>query len=210
MDIYWAAKDGQELVQELHKKIENFDEYLTRSGILQELRDSYQHFYGDSQVRKTGAQGELTKIKVNHYASLIRNLVSLVTNNKPAWQPIASNSDSSSQSAAILATGLLDFYMKDRRLDRTFRNAVLMSCFLRESWVSTTWNTQLGEIIHPGDGETLPLHEGDLEYNLFQLNNVIRDIHKTDGNFDWLITREFKNKFDLIAQFPEFEEDINV
>lgn len=205
---FWAAKDGSEIIQELEKRITQFDEYLSASGTLEELRDSYNSFYGDSKIKKTGAQGELAKIKINHYASLIRNLTSLVTNNKPAWQPIASNSDSSSQSAAILAAGLLDYYMKDRRLDRMFRNAVLMSCFLREAWVSTTWNTQLGEIIHPGDNETLPVHEGDLQYNLFQLNDVIRDVNKTDGNNDWLITRELKNKYELIAQFPEFEEQI--
>lgn len=205
---YWAAKSTDEIINELEQKIEAFDEYLINSGTLNELRDSYQHFYGDSQVRKSGVQGELTKIKINHYASLTRNLVSLVTNNKPAWQPIASNTDSSSQAASTLAAGLLDYYMKDRRLDRVFRNATLAACFLRESWVATTWNTQLGEIISAGDSENLPLHEGDISYNLFQLNNVIRDISKTDGSFDWLITRELVNKHDLVAQFPEHTDKL--
>jgi hypothetical protein len=107
-----------------------------------------------------------------------------------------------------LHQGFLIFYLKDRRLDRVFRNAVLAACFLREAWVSTTWNTQLGEIIHPGDEQTLPLHEGDLEYSLFHLNDIIRDTTKTDGQNDWLISRKMVNKFDLIAQFPEFEENI--
>jgi hypothetical protein len=108
-DTYWAAQDGVELLQNLETRVDNFDEYLNNTGILNELRDSYNSFYGDSQVRQTGAQGELNKIKINHYASLIRNLTSLVTNSKPAWQPISSNSDSTSQAAAILASGLLDF-----------------------------------------------------------------------------------------------------
>lgn len=205
---YWAQKPMEEIIPELQKKIDSFDDHLQTSGILSELKDSYISFYGDSKIRDTGNQGELKSVKINHYASLIRNLVSLVTNNKPAFQPIASNSDSSSQASAILATGLLDHYMKDHRLDRTFRNACLMSCFLKESWVSVTWDSQKGEIIHPGDVDNLPIHEGDLAFNIFSLNDVIRDYSRTDSKFDWLITREYKNKWDLMAQFPEHSDKI--
>jgi hypothetical protein len=208
MNQYWPTREGTELLEELLTRIETFDKHLDDSGVLNELRDSYKHFYGNTIIQKTGTQGELSKIKINHYASLIRSLTSLVTNNKPAWQPIASNSDVASQSSAILASGLLDFYMKDRRLDRLFRNATIMCCFLREAWVSATWDTQRGEIIHPGDEQSLPLHEGDLSYSLYQLNNIIRDISRNDGQNDWLIVRDYKNKYELIAQFPEYEEQL--
>lgn len=190
------------------KRVDSYDQYLVTSNVMSELRDSYQTFYGDTKIRDTGAQGELKSIRVNHYASLIRNLVSLVTNNKPAWQPIASNTDSASQSSAILASGLLDYYMKDRRLDRVFRNACQMACFLKESWVSTTWDTQSGEIIAVDPDSQAAVHEGDLKYTLFQLNDIIRDYTKNNADFDWLISREFVNKYDLVAQFPEHEEKI--
>ncbi len=210
----WATTTGDELIKELQAKIEDYDKHLQTSGIMTELRDSYASFYGDSKVRDAGQQGELKAIRINHYASLIRNLVSLVCNNKPAWQPISSNTDSESQASSILASGLLDFYMKDRRLDRTFRSGCLTACFLREAWISSTWNTQLGEIVHPGmpgDEQSPaqpPIHEGDLQYNLFTLNDVIRDFHKTNADFDWLITREYKSKWDLVSQFPEMSDDI--
>jgi hypothetical protein len=206
---YWATKQIDEIVPELLKKVKSFDDHLRDSGLLDELKDSYNSFYGDSKIRDAGTQSELKGIRINHYASLIRNLVSLVTTNKPAWQPIASNTDSASQSAAVLASGLLDFYMKDRRLERTFKNACQMASFMKEAWVSTTWNTQLGEIIHAGDETSSPVHEGDLDYKLFQLTDIIRDYNKSDNNFDWLIVREYKNKWDLIAQFPEHTDKIN-
>lgn len=206
---YWAAKNTNDIIDDLKKKIESYDKHLVTSGIMSELRDSYNTFYGDSKVRDVGTQGELKAIRVNHYASLIRNLVSLVTNNKPAWQPIASNTDSQSQASAILASGLLDFYMKDRRLDRVFRNACLMSCFLKESWVATTWAPTAGEIIAVDPDTNTPLHEGDLKYHNYQLNDVIRDYQLNNSEFDWLITREMVNKYDLISQFPEFEDKIS-
>lgn len=205
---YWANEAPEVIVEELMKKVSSYDDFLVSSGVMGELRDSYRSFYGETKIQDAGSQGELKSIKINHYASLIRNLVSLVSNNKPAWQPIASNTDSASQSSAILAAGLLDFYMKDRRLDRVFRNACQMACFLKEGWIATTWDTQVGEVIHPGDEETQPIHEGDLKFNLFQLNDVIRDYNKNNSSFDWLITREYVNKWDLVAQFPEHEEVI--
>lgn len=205
---FWATKPPEEITEELMKRVSSYDEHLVNSGILGELRDSYKSFYGDTKIRDAGTQGELKSIKINHYASLIRNLVSLVTNNKPAWQPIASNTDSASQSSAILAVGLLDFYMKDRRLDRVFRNACMMACFLKESWVATTWDTQRGEVVAVDQESQTTVHEGDLKYDLFQLNDVIRDYNKSNSEFDWLITREYVNKWDLIAQFPEHKEII--
>ena len=200
---YWAGKQASEIINDLKAKIEDYDRHLADSGMMKELRDSYRSFYGDSQVRDTGLQGELKAIKVNHYASLIRNLVALVTNNKPAWQPIASNTDAESQASTILASGLLDFYMKDRRLDRVFRNACLIACFLKEGWVGTSWNTQSGEVIAVDPDTQAPLHEGDLKYSTFMINNVIREFKRKDQDHDWLITREFINRYDLIAQFPD-------
>jgi hypothetical protein len=40
-DTYWAAQDGVELLQNLETRVDNFDEYLNNTGILNELRDSY-------------------------------------------------------------------------------------------------------------------------------------------------------------------------
>lgn len=205
---FWATLPPEEITEELMKRVSSYDEHLVNSGILGELRDSYKSFYGDTKVRDAGTQGELKSIKINHYASLIRNLTSLVTNNKPAWQPIASNTDSASQSSAILAVGLLDFYMKDRRLDRVFKNACQMACFLKESWLATTWDTQRGEVVAVDQESQTTVHEGDLKYDLFQLNDVIRDYNKSNSEFDWLITREYVNKWGLIAQFPEHKEII--
>jgi hypothetical protein len=210
MQIYWATKPQEEIINDLMSRVDAYDEYILKAGIMHTLKDSYQTFYGDTRVRDVGVSGELKAIRINHYGSLIRNLISLVTNNKLAWQPIASNTDVESQSAAILAGGLLDFYMKDQRLDRVFKNGAIMASFLKEAWVSTTWNTQKGEIVHPGIPEegTPAYHEGDLEFSLYGLNDIIRDYSRTTSEFDWLISRDFVNKYDLIAQFPESENEL--
>lgn len=208
MKEYWALKSQEEIINELTSRVEKYDEYLLKSGIMTILKDSYTTFYGDTKIHDVGLAGELKAIRINHYGNLIRNLISLVTSNKLAWQPIASNTDVESQSAAILAGGLLDFYMKSHHLDRTFKNAALMAAFLKESWVSTTWNVNSGNVIAVDPETQMPFHEGDLEYGSYGLNDIIRDYTRTDQENEWLIVRDFVNRFDVAAQFPEYEDKI--
>ncbi|WP_374028327.1 hypothetical protein ACES2J_08320 [Bdellovibrio bacteriovorus] len=205
---YWATAPANELVSYLKQKVDDFDNHLDETGLMAQLKQSYAAFYGDTSIQDAGSQGQLKAMKINHYASLIRNMNALVTSQKVSWQAVAANTDVESQSAAILATGLLDYYMKQERLDRTFKNAALQATFLREAWVSTTWDVSKGEIIAVDPDTNTPVNEGSLAYNLFLLPDVIRDFNRTDSQHDWLITRNLKNKYELMAQFPEYEDII--
>lgn len=205
---YWASLPSEEIYNHLKDRVDSYDKYLQDSGIMSQLKQSYNSFYGDTQIQDVGSQGQLKAIKVNHYASLIRNLISLVTNQKVAWQAMAANTDVESQSAAILATGLLDYFMKQERLDRMFKNAALQACFLKEAWVSTTWAVNKGEIIAVDPDTQTPVNEGSLDFKMYLLPDVIRDFNRRDVQHDWLIVRQSRNRFELIAQFPEFEDQI--
>lgn len=206
MTNYWAQKIGDEFLQELNRKVSEYDDYLMHSGILSELRDSFRTFYSDTKINDFGRQGEHKLLCINQYASLCRSLISLVTTNRPSFQPISANTDSSSNAATVLALGLLDYYMSSKRLDRMFRNAALQCCFLREAWISCVWNPTEGEPI--AVTETGTLNEGDLEFNLFGVTDVIRDVTKKNHEHKWLITRQWKNKYDLVAQYPDLEDKI--
>lgn len=202
---FWALKANDEMLNELVSKIEQFDSHLVTSGIVEQLRDSYKTYYGDTKIRDIG--NEQKALRINHYAALVRSLNALVTSQKISWQAIATNTDVSSMQGAVLANGLLDHYLKELRLDRKFKDAALMASFLKEAWVSVEWNTQLGQVLTVDENQQV-IHEGDLEFKLYMLSDIIRDVTKKNSDFDWIITRSFKNKFDLVAQFPEFEQQI--
>lgn len=208
LNEYWANLPADELLNALKTRVDRFDDHLDTSGMMNQLKQSYSAFYGDTQIQDAGSQGQLKAIKINHYASLVRNLNSLVTNQKVSWQAVAANTDVESQSAAILATGLLDYFMKEERLDRTFKNAALQASFLREAWVSTTWDVTRGEIMAVDPDTQAPVNEGSLAFAMFLLPDVIRDVNRTDSQHDWLITRRLKNKFEIMAQFPEYQDTI--
>jgi hypothetical protein len=208
MDQYWASKPTEEIGAELMKKVEEYQEYLRNSGVMDELRESYKAFYGSTSLGEAGAQGELTAIEVNHYASLVRSIHTMVTSQRPSWEPRATNTDVKSQAQCILAAGLLDYYSREKRMERYTDMALLTALILKEAWISTTWDANAGEV-HAVDPDTeQPIMEGDIEYRLFRMNEVIRDVNRGDNKHNWLGVEEWVNKYDEAAKYPDKAEQI--
>lgn len=205
---YWASKPQDEIGQELMRKVEDYNEYLKSSGIMSELKESYDAFYGSSQLGSAGAQGELTTIEVNHYGSLMRSIHTMVTSNRPAWEPRAANTDVKSQSQCILAAGLLDYYSREKRMERFIDQGLLTALILKESWISTTWDANSGEVYSTDPDTQEPIMEGDIAYKLFRLNEVIRDVNRDDSQHTWLGVVEFVNKHDEAAKYPDYADKL--
>jgi hypothetical protein len=205
---YWAAKPTEEIGKELKVRIDEYGEYLDASGLLSELRRSYEKYYGQSTIKNVGTRGELKGMRVNEYGSLIRSIHSMITSQRAAWEPRATNTDVKSQAQTILASGLLDYYAREKRMERYLKQAALTSLFLREGWVSVTWDATAGEAYGTDPSTGTPVMEGDVRYRIYRLNDVIRDVNKEDNDFDWLIVRDYVNKFDEAAKYPELADRI--
>lgn len=208
-DRYFATLTGEELGKELNKRVEDYYAYLRDTGLWAELKDSYNTYYGRSYIESMGENGELKKVQVNNYANLIKHLHVMVTGQRPAWEPRSTNTDYSSQSQTILAAGLLDFYMREKRLERILKKAAEFALFLREGWVTATWKATGGEVygVDPETGR--PLKEGDIEYRACHIMDVVRDITlKSSDGMKWVCVRDDVNRFDLSAEYPEFKDEI--
>lgn len=198
---YWAASD--DIADHILKKKDNYHKFLKNSGILDELYKSFRMFYGNSAIDELSS-GK-TVMTVNQYSSLVRSLHTLVTQNRPATEARAINTDHQSQAVCLMANGLLDYYMKEKKLEEHLKNACLMALFLREGWLTAEWNVNLGDPIAVDPDTQEPIKNGDVEYNTYSILDIIRP---TRGESSWYIIRKQINKFDLIAQFPEKESEI--
>lgn len=104
---------------------------MSQSGIFRRQWRSNCHYYGVSpgsnaqtdMIRAGGKSGQLAMIKVNHYRNLGQHLVQLTTSQKPSPQPIATNTDAKSQKQVTLSKGILDYYSREKRIDRSLRDA---------------------------------------------------------------------------------------
>lgn len=203
---YWAAAGPDLIASNIMAKVDSYKEYMERSGLLSELRKSFRTFYGSTAIEDVDQS--LKAMHVNHYASYIRNIHTMVTSSRPAWEPIAINTDLESQADTQLAAGLLDYYMREMGLEVKLSDTVLKALFLREGWISLDWNATGGEVYGTNPENGQPIHEGDVEAVTYTILDVIRETKQRSLTNDWKILRKFKNKWDLAAKYPELSEKI--
>lgn len=210
---YFAALPNDKIAPEIMKKIEDYYEFLLTSGKLHLYRRSYEFYYRSAikggKLVRAGEQGEYTTINVNHYRNLLKNLQTMTTSQRPAFEARATNSDVKSQEQTILANSLLDYYMREKHLERYIKMAVEHSLVFGEGFLLTEWDAQSGEMYGVNSETGAPIYEGDLKYTNFTPIDVIRDFLKDDSkSHDWYITRSYENRFNLAAKYPELSEKI--
>jgi len=204
-NVYWAAKEREKIADIILDKVKDHKDYLQASGYIGEMRKSYRAFYGTAYIESIDQS--LKAIHLNHYANLIRHVHVMITSQRPAWEPRAINSDLESQATTLLASSLLDYYMREKHIDMKLNEATEKALFLREGWMSLDWNATSGEIYGQTE-EGQAIYEGDVEVNTHTMLDITRDYKRRDMNHQWYIVRKFKNKYDLAAKYPEMAEKL--
>lgn len=211
-DIYWAAVDPKDIATEMMDKVESYYMYLAQSGRLDLYRRAWVYYYRprltQSALNPVGQQGELTSISVNHYRNLLTHLETMTLQQRVNFEPRAVNSDVKSQSQVILATGLLDYYLRIKRLEKFLKQQVKDGLMYAEGFLRTEWDATGGQTYGQSPTGAL-LYQGDIKYSNYDPLNCTRDYTKpTYDKRDWVILRDFVNKYDLAAKFPDLREKI--
>jgi hypothetical protein len=209
---YWASVSSKEIADNILEKVENYYEYLSMSGRLDLWRRSWTYYYRPritgGSLTPAGQQGELSSLSINHYRNLLLHLETMTVQQRANFEPRATNSDVKSQSQVILAAGLLDYYMREKKLERFIKQGVKDCLIFSEGFVRAEWDATSGDAY----GKTptgATIYQGDMKYTNYSPLNVVRDYTKeAHDQKDWCILREFKNKYDLSAKFPELSEEI--
>jgi hypothetical protein len=189
------------------------------------------------RVNKTGEEQEYKAIVANHFRNIISHMVVQTVQNRIKWDARAINNDIESLSQAKLANQLCDAEVKQKKLEDLFRTAVEYNYLYGEGFTKTSWSDTAGDLyvagevdktdengqplvsyeIDPVTGEQIPIQEtetvikrqGDVVYSVHSPDNVIRDVNaRSFQDCEWVVVRHKKNKFNLIALFPEFEDEI--
>lgn len=193
--------------QDLHAKINNYFKRLKDIGHAYKMQLSNYYFYNKNMglTQRSGLEGELTNISVNDYASIARHVCTLITAQRPSLDCNAVNSDYKSQSQTVVAGQILDYYFKEKKIERFVKQAVKNAVLYSEGFISLDWRTDLGKI-WAVDAEGKPVAEGDIEYSVLNPMQVVRDVDSK--NNDWVITINKVNKYDLAAKYPEHADEI--
>lgn len=217
-DEYFATLPQEEIVPELDKKVDLWYENISLSGIFRKMKKSYAAYYGynstgaghsSSEIIKSGEQGELSLIKANHFRNLLQHLLVMTTSSRPAMEARAINTDYRSLAQTILANGILDYYMREKRLERFLKAATEYALVFGEGYVRMEWDTSEGEEYSVDPESNKIQFTGDISYSVLNPLDVIKDVFAPDStSMDWVIVRHFKNRFELVAKYPELKDDI--
>lgn len=204
---------------ELMARTKAYYDWCWRDGRLDVWRKSLAQYnvtrLTGGHILELGQQGEYLRLDVNHYCSIITNLLSLITAQKIAWDPKASNSDFKSQAQTVLAKNLLDYYVREKRLDADLTRACEFSLLYGEAGVCIEWDP-LGGDIHAMEppmeegGEPSPVYTGDILSSVFSPIDIIRNPRSRQRfeNLPWIIVRKFRSKFELANKFQEYADEI--
>jgi hypothetical protein len=214
---YFAAKDAEDTAGVLMEKVQAWNNSLLANGWMNKLRDSWLAYYGAyftnaqgnaHRITFAGEQGEIAQVAVNHLRNLAQHMLNMTTANRPALEARAANTDYKSLAQVNLANGLLDYYMREKRLERYIRSAVESAIVLSAGYVCMEWDANAGKLVDEDEETGLKLYEGDIKFSNLSPFDIMFDLSKEDSGHDWIVTRGFKNKYDLAAKYPEFADKI--
>ena len=209
---YWAAAPVSEIADRILDKVDKYFQYLQMSGRLDLYRRSWQYYYRPritgGSINQVGQQGELSALSVNHYRNLLTHLETMTLQQRLSFEPVAINNDVESQAQAILAQGLLDYYMRIKKLERFIKQGVKDGLMYAEGFVRAEWDVNGGDTYGKSPTGAI-LYQGDIKYSNYTPLTCIRDFTKPNySKDDPVILKDFVNKFELAAKFPELREKI--
>lgn len=215
-DRYFATESNDKIAQCLMGKVEEWQTMLRASGHYQRLKKSYRTYYGltkegnvgSSEILRKGGLDELSVIQMNEYRNLIQHVHVMTTANRPAFRCKSVNTDHKSQAQTIVGNGVLEYYMREKKVERYLRQAAETALWAGEGYVAMNWDTSSGDLYGREPQSGKPIFTGDVEfYNPGPLDMII-DLWKKSPDMDWRIIAVPLNKWNLIAKFPEFEDEI--
>jgi len=213
-DQYFATLPIEDLLQELERKVNDYQDYVLRTGKLTVWRTNWEMWMRSEMkigIRFGGDRGQYKLIESNIYRSIVTGLVSTLANQRPSFQPEAINDDHKSMSQDIIFDSVSNYYLKVKHMEDAYKMGLTYGLVTGEGWLFEKWNADIGEVtdtVRDKTGKEVPIKEGDAQFAVLGPMDVIRDYTRMDTNNDWYIVREYLNKWDIIAQRPDLLDEL--
>lgn len=225
-DYYFANCPVDEIGNELMDRVDNYYVFLNATGIMNLWRRSFAFFYNSARlggrVNPVGKKLELQSISMDDYPNLLRNILVLTTAQMPAMQTMCSNGDEKTLEQNKISQQVLDYEVRAHRVNDYIIQSAEDALWGGEGFIYKGWNPNLGEEVAPDanpdtlapeidpmTGQQKVLHVGDWEFENLTCLDVIRDVDRLSYDAcQWVIVRRFQNKWDLVAQYPQYKDEI--
>ena len=222
MQQYFASLPPEELSENLEKVMDDWNQQVSANGLKSLWQRLYYTYFGrhwkattgnqDSDIARVGQQGEMSALTVNDFRNIIKHMLVLTTNQKISYEPQANNTDESSLTQTRLAKIILDYYVREKRVDRYLHDCAEMALAMTKSFIKCTWDKQLGKpytIEQNEDGSERIIYEGDFKIEIKDPFQVYVDTNTESWDqINYTLDITWVNRWDYIARFPEYREQI--
>ena len=224
-EYYFANAPLDEIGDELMDRVENYYIFLNATGLMNLWRRSFAFFYNSARlggrINPVGKKLELQSISMDDYPNLLRNILVLTTANIPSMQTVCANQEEKTLEQNKISQQILEHEVRNHRVNDYLKQVAEDALWGGEGFIYKGWNPGLGEEVVPdadpntlqpimdASGQQQTLHVGDWEFENLTCLDVIRDVDALSYKaLQWVVVRRFLNKWDLVAQYPQFEDEI--
>lgn len=214
MSNYMFLEKSETLASELNRKYDQQYRHITQQGLYTKWFESYKAYYGDYfgsnrevGIKKLGEQGEFAGLAINHFRNIIKHILNMATDQKLVFDPIAETSDIKARNDTKVTAAVLDHYFGEQKLDKILKDALELALVFGTAYLGVLWEPN-SEIVGV-DGDGAPVYRGKPNVRYYTVYDVVVDSYKDDERqWNWVVTREMVNKWDLSALYPEAADKV--
>ncbi len=214
-NTYWLLDEGKGVVNYLEDYHAKWSLW-SMSPVKQTWIRNYIAYYStiinpgswDTSLVFEGVQGELVRMYAPKARTLIRDLVTIGTKQKLAFQGMAEANSSDVIKDVKLVNALADQIVNMERLDLKQEQIVESSLVVGAGFMKTIWRTDRGDPHTVGKNGSI-VYTGGVEMTCPTVFDVFYDINYPLWEMlPWVEVRTMKNRWDLIAQHPELRTQL--
>lgn len=148
---YFAADKSENAVSYLIRKSQSWFETINHNRYIDKVKRSWQCYHGvyyedGHEIVFGGETGELANLPINHFRNIAEHMVTMITATRPSFQAKTVNTDYKSQTQTLLANGLLEYYLREKRLEKYLKTSVQYAVVMGSGYVKMEWNATSGDI----------------------------------------------------------------
>lgn len=205
--------DSDELARAVVTRMESWNHSVEANGLMSQWRQNYNLYYGTSGFGTNASFGlvgdndQYMSVRVNHYRNVITHMLNIIYAKRRALKSAASNTEPDALNSTRLFDNVLEHTMRIKRGGRFFKDVGEIGLIYGTGAGFVEWDTFKGAPYSTGNNQII--HAGDLRMRAKTPVDFYTDMHKQDWeDVDWVIVRDYENKYILAANFPDYAEQI--
>ena len=216
-DEYWALKPfhDEEFAADIIEKFEDHLQVARFSGLGEVVWQAYCTYLllDQDATHRTfgtapsvspqfgGEAGEFVLTDVSHYRNLVKHKKTLITGERPAFEPQAATADKQAMTQVDVARHVIDYVVDQRALGRGLHDAAEMALVMGASYIHLAWDPYAGNPTgrkNPVTGREV--YTGDVVWHALTPFEVAHQPVRQYESAKWHVVRTFESRYDLAAK----------